>query len=285
MEKVGRTGIVLNSHGFELTHDVGELPGRVVAVNQGTFHHDFLAYPISGVAKTRFGHRVILEPDTEVIFYDEHETGLECVRQSGLELFIPDFLMREFGVYVGDELPAATEADPMKLGWKWPPKQVVTAEDIIAEHGQEYYDTLVSFIEKRKLPPEELERRVAYIESMIDYMAVEASVETRTKTPEGLHGAVQRGIPGRNLDEIIPDVNGIRIIADSADECFLMLYTVFDRFPFGVWRDHISMPKPNGFQFLQAYYPPEESIDLQVQTRAMRERGENGTAANYRQER
>lgn len=87
-----------------------------------------------------------------------------------------------------------------------------------------------------------------------------------------------------SIDNIY-DISAIRVIVENIEDCYLVLGLIH-----GQWRpmmnrirDYIASPKPNGYQSLHTIIFTESGgiVEVQIRTREMHDRAENGVAAHF----
>ncbi|HER25637.1 MAG TPA: bifunctional (p)ppGpp synthetase/guanosine-3',5'-bis(diphosphate) 3'-pyrophosphohydrolase, partial [Rhodospirillales bacterium] len=80
--------------------------------------------------------------------------------------------------------------------------------------------------------------------------------------------------------EQLSDVMAFRIIVDSVDDCYKALGIIHSAYRVvpGRFKDHISTPKPNGYQSLHTGVlgPDQHRIEVQIKTQEMHEIADNG---------
>jgi len=86
------------------------------------------------------------------------------------------------------------------------------------------------------------------------------------------------------LSEVM-DIHGIRMVADSVDDCYRALglvHGVYKPVP-GRFKDYIAIPKANGYQSLHTVIvgPTGQPVEVQIRTVAMEQVAENGIAAHW----
>ena len=89
----------------------------------------------------------------------------------------------------------------------------------------------------------------------------------------------------RRSFEELHDIYGFRIIVDSVDECYQALGIVHNAYkPIpGRFRDHVAIPKANGYQSLHTvvFGPLGGNIEVQIRTEEMDHIAEAGVAAHW----
>ncbi|NBX44028.1 MAG: bifunctional (p)ppGpp synthetase/guanosine-3',5'-bis(diphosphate) 3'-pyrophosphohydrolase [Gammaproteobacteria bacterium] len=121
------------------------------------------------------------------------------------------------------------------------------------------------------------------IDSSLSKSKLPAEVEAREKHLYSIYRKMQRKrIP---LAEIV-DVYGLRVIVDSADDCYRaigMVHSVYRPMP-GRFKDYIAIPRVNGYQSLHTtlFGPNGLPIEVQIRTRDMHRIAESGIAAHWK---
>lgn len=277
-ERIERANEFLKSRGFAIVEDPSSLVGKVLATTAGTFHCDFMAYPVDTLTRTSSGHDISQKNDS-VIFGNQNGSDVDFVERQGLELFVPDYFFDLGVVLVGNKLPEGTKVDEESIGWKYPPKKYISEEEL-KSHSPELYNAIIKKIQRTKI---DLDAIKAELTSIAERKGIPVDIETRLKTPVGVYSQLQRGIKGRNVSNVY-DINGVRILPTTPSDCYAMLTAIDEEFlPIEVFRDLIAVPKPNGYQSIIAH--PQNwnlSLEIQIQTPRMKEVAEQGSAANYR---
>jgi RelA/SpoT family (p)ppGpp synthetase len=112
---------------------------------------------------------------------------------------------------------------------------------------------------------------------------LKASVNAREKHLFSIYQKMRRKrLP---LAQII-DVFGIRIIVESADQCYRALglvHSIYKPMP-GRFKDYIAIPRINGYQSLHTtlFGPNGIPLEVQIRTAEMHQLAENGIAAHWR---
>ena len=289
VERVERTTKALERLGFQGINRPEDLVGKVLAINVGTFHHDFVLYPVKNLIRWNQGYTVEQDEGAGVIFGNEcEERKITGIRRSGIELFLPNYLIeREYDsdgarkpIFVGGEMPKVEERNENSIGWLYPPKKYRNVNEI-RQRESTLYDAIVQVIEDNKVDLNKISRK---LKAAISREGIDVEIETRTKKPESLYAWLHRGPLGRRTDNCW-DINGVRVLAQTPNDCYRVLEIAHDIFPgYGV-RDTVAVPKPNGFQSLVLIHRNNiPSLEIQVQTPAMKAVADAGTAANYRQD-
>ena len=108
-------------------------------------------------------------------------------------------------------------------------------------------------------------------------------IDGRVKKVNGIYRKMY--IYNRSFDEIY-DIYAIRIIADTANDCYNVLGIIHDMYrPIpGRFKDYISTPKPNLYQSLHTTVIGKEGIPFEVQIRTwdMHHTAEYGIAAHWK---
>ncbi|MGA0018886.1 MAG: RelA/SpoT family protein, partial [Steroidobacteraceae bacterium] len=121
------------------------------------------------------------------------------------------------------------------------------------------------------------------IDSSLSKSKLPAEVEAREKHLYSIYRKMQRKrIP---LAEIV-DVYGLRVIVDSADDCYRaigVVHSVYRPMP-GRFKDYIAIPRVNGYQSLHTtlFGPNGLPIEVQIRTRDMHRIAESGIAAHWK---
>ncbi len=121
------------------------------------------------------------------------------------------------------------------------------------------------------------------ISSALAKAGIAAEVDTREKHLYSIYRKMLRKrIP---LAEIV-DVYGLRVIVDSADNCYRALGVVHGAYrPMpGRFKDYIAIPRVNGYQSLHTtlFGPNGLPIEAQIRTRDMHRIAESGIAAHWK---
>ncbi len=107
-------------------------------------------------------------------------------------------------------------------------------------------------------------------------------VNGREKTPYSIWRKMQR----KDVEfEQLSDIMAFRVRVGSIEECYRALGAIHGawRVSPGRFKDYISLPKPNGYRSIHTAVigPDGHRIEIQIRTRDMHERAENGLAAHW----
>ena len=121
------------------------------------------------------------------------------------------------------------------------------------------------------------------LEAALAERGVAAKIESREKHLYGVYLKMRhKRVP---LHEVL-DRYGVRIIVDDIDTCYRVLGVVHGLYTpqLARFKDHIAIPKANGYQSLHTVLVGPESLPLEIQirTRAMHRVAEDGIAAHWR---
>ncbi|MYG51187.1 MAG: bifunctional (p)ppGpp synthetase/guanosine-3',5'-bis(diphosphate) 3'-pyrophosphohydrolase [Rhodospirillaceae bacterium] len=123
------------------------------------------------------------------------------------------------------------------------------------------------------------------IESLSDTLrdaGLAPDVSGREKTPYSIWRKMQR----KDVEfEQLSDIMAFRVRVGSIEECYRALGAIHGawRVSPGRFKDYISLPKPNGYRSIHTAVigPDGHRIEIQIRTRDMHERAENGLAAHW----
>ena len=113
--------------------------------------------------------------------------------------------------------------------------------------------------------------------------SIQAAVSGREKTPYSVWRKMQR----KNIGfEQLSDIMAFRIVVNSVEHCYQTLGAIHGRYQMipGLFKDYISIPKPNGYKSLHTSVigPENQRIEIQIRTDEMHEVAELGVAAHWR---
>ena len=134
----------------------------------------------------------------------------------------------------------------------------------------------------RKEGGNQVPRIIKELKRTLGKAGIEAEVSGREKQPYSIWRKMER----KNVEfEQLSDIVAFRIVVDSVEQCYATLGVVHAAYPMvpGRFKDHISTPKPNGYQSLHtAVIGPESMrIEIQIRTKEMQEFAEYGVAAHW----
>ena len=145
------------------------------------------------------------------------------------------------------------------------------------------YRILVSQIEKAGGHRKEI---ISTINTSFSARLVEvgiiAELKSRKKHPYSLYNKMRhKKIPFHK----VLDVYGIRVVADTVDDCYRILgivHNLFKPIP-GRFKDYIAIPKANGYQSVHTalYGPHGIPMEVQIRTKEMDLFAESGIAAHW----
>ena len=134
----------------------------------------------------------------------------------------------------------------------------------------------------RKEGGTQVPRIIEELKRTLGKAGIEAEVSGREKQPYSIWRKMER----KNVEfEQLSDIVAFRIVVDTVEQCYATLGVVHAAYPMvpGRFKDHISTPKPNGYQSLHtAVIGPENMrIEIQIRTGEMQEFAEYGVAAHW----
>lgn len=127
-----------------------------------------------------------------------------------------------------------------------------------------------------------IDRMQEEIEELLLENYIEGTVSGRIKHKYSIFKKAKR----KEIDyKFLHDILGIRVIVESADECYKTLGLISNMYRSipGTFKDYISFPKPNGYQSLhtQLYSNDDYGFEIQIRTRKMNDIAELGVAAHW----
>jgi GTP pyrophosphokinase len=111
---------------------------------------------------------------------------------------------------------------------------------------------------------------------------IRAEINGRAKHWYSLWRKLQR--ENNDLSQIY-DLVALRIIVESIEQCYKVLGIIHEIYKplVGRIKDYIAQPKPNGYQSLHTtvFTDKGQIVEIQIRTREMHDRAENGIAAHW----
>ncbi|MBW8056151.1 MAG: bifunctional (p)ppGpp synthetase/guanosine-3',5'-bis(diphosphate) 3'-pyrophosphohydrolase, partial [Nitrospira sp.] len=151
------------------------------------------------------------------------------------------------------------------------------------ELNPQAHDSLKARLEfLRKEGGNQVPRIIKELKRTLGKAGIEAEVSGREKQPYSIWRKMER----KNVEfEQLSDIVAFRIVVDTVEQCYATLGVVHAAYPMvpGRFKDHISTPKPNGYQSVHtAVIGPENMrIEIQIRTKEMQEFAEHGVAAHW----
>ena len=125
-------------------------------------------------------------------------------------------------------------------------------------------------------------RVIEELRSTLEQNGLVADVSGREKRPNSIWRKMQRKNVGF---EQLSDIMAFRILVDTVEECYRALGIIHSNYRLvpGRFKDHISLPKPNGYRSLHTSVmgPENQRIEMQIRTWEMHEIAELGVAAHW----
>jgi GTP pyrophosphokinase len=136
--------------------------------------------------------------------------------------------------------------------------------------------------EKRAERNVNIESLRVQVEADLRTQKIKTSVDAR---PKHIYSIVKK-MRGKNLPfERVFDVQAMRVLVDSVNDCYAALATIHTRFvPITEeYDDYIAKPKSNGYQSLHTVVRglDEKPIEIQIRTHEMHAHAEQGVAAHW----
>jgi guanosine-3',5'-bis(diphosphate) 3'-pyrophosphohydrolase len=157
-------------------------------------------------------------------------------------------------------------------------------EDLALKHLQpSVFDQLKGFVAEKKSERADYLLRVSEaITRDAAAAGITVEIESRAKHFYSIYQKMKRR--GKPLEEIF-DLLGLRVLCDSAGECYELLGLVHKLWmPIeGRFKDYIAMPKSNRYQSLHTTVMGYDGkiIEIQIRTHDMHRTAENGIAAHW----
>jgi len=144
------------------------------------------------------------------------------------------------------------------------------------------YDKIKAFVGKKREERERFIRTaVKRTEGMLRKHEIKTSVSGRVKSFNGIY---KKMLGQEKKFSEISDLNGIRIICDSAEDCYRAMGLIHLNFnALGEYDDYISNPKPNGYRSIHTVFEwKKQKIEAQIRTWEMHRTAEEGIASHWR---
>ncbi len=127
-----------------------------------------------------------------------------------------------------------------------------------------------------------IDRVLAELKSTLAEHGLDADVSGREKRPHSIWRKMQRDNVGF---EQLSDIMAFRVLVDTTEDCYRALGVIHSNYRLvpGRFKDHISLPKPNGYTSLHTTVmgPENQRIEVQIRTHDMHEIAELGVAAHW----
>lgn len=148
----------------------------------------------------------------------------------------------------------------------------------------EHYFKVASLVEpQRKRAEKELKKTRATLEKLMRDNHIPAEITFRIKRLYSIFSKMKRQNTGF---EQIYDFMALRLVTDSAKNCYSALGIIHQKWPHLPHRFHdfIAMPKPNLYQSLHTTIITEnkQTVEIQIRTHEMHDLAENGISAHWR---
>ena len=197
---------------------------------------------------------------------ERHRPERERLARESLEIYAP--LASRLGVWQ----------------YKW------EIEDLaFRESDPETYKGIARQLNERRVDRERyVEEAVRRVGAQLRRAGIDAEVTGRAKHIHSIWRKMQRkslNIEQAGIEQLF-DLRAIRVLVDTAGECYTALGTVH-----GLWThiprefdDYIANPKPNGYRSLHTAVmgPGGRTLEVQIRTREMHAQAELGVAAHWR---
>ena len=157
--------------------------------------------------------------------------------------------------------------------------------------NREVYQQIKTIVaEKREQRNQFLEFAREIINLEAEAAGIHIEVESRAKHFYAVYMKMRKR--SKSPSEIY-DLSGIRIICDTAENCYMLLGIVHRNWKpvNGCFRDYIAYPKPNGYQSLHTTVMFEKThdsedeegklLEIQIRTRTMHRIAEHGVASHW----
>ena len=146
------------------------------------------------------------------------------------------------------------------------------------------YQQIKESVDQRLAERNEYAKEVqSLVSDVLATQGIEATVDWRVKHFWSIYQKMRRD--GKDFSEIY-DLNGIRILVDTVDQCYAVLGIVHGVWPqvVGRFKDFISKPKPNDYRSIHTtvHGPEGRLLEVQIRTHQMHRVCEEGVAAHWR---
>lgn len=145
------------------------------------------------------------------------------------------------------------------------------------------YARIKNFVERERKNQEiTMRKTLKIVEKMMSDNNIQGDVQWRVKHIYSIY----KKIVERDYQlEKMMDINGIRIITESAEDCYSLLKLIHCEWKpvQGTFKDYIAAPKPNGYQSLHTVVIAIDGkpLEFQIRTREMHNVAEEGVAAHF----
>lgn len=124
----------------------------------------------------------------------------------------------------------------------------------------------------------------AEIKKALDKENISFRIESRAKHLYSLYLKLKRPEINFDIDKVY-DLTAFRIVVTSTEECYKVLgivHSLWKPIPSRV-KDHIAIPKPNGYKSIHTtvFGPKGDPFEIQIRTQKMHEEAEYGIAAHW----
>ncbi len=185
----------------------------------------------------------------------------EAIARETIEIYAP--LAHKMGMF---ELKAELEELSFYYGYRTAYEHITEELKVEDDHRAGMLEDLTSDI-----------TNVLEDHDIFDY-----KIKSRTKNKYSIYKKMQKN--GVDLQEIY-DVNALRIIVDTVEECYLVLGLIHSNYkPIPKrFKDYIAVPKPNLYQSLHTTIVGKKGFfyEIQIRTYKMDEVAEKGVAAHW----
>jgi len=265
---------VFAKEGFSLIdYDMIKKLEKGYIVSSSTAENVFVIYRFNRLSETPQGFKVI-QKDKEVFFGKQEKGNLQVKKINGLELFIPNYLLKNQFYLYSNELKADINE---QLFFEYRTKKNIDINHLVSENKTEI---IQKYIRDCCFNEEELRK---HYENLLKEFKIQGIVQTRKKTVE----SVYKKLVARNYSlselEKVRDINGIRIVVNDIETCYKLLELKSNKgnknplsftndgvlYEFMLTHDFVARPKPNGYQHLRLEDSSLKAIEIQIQTKGM----------------